>query len=141
MVKFSLDFRFKPVPGKEYYLYYHEGRWKLSLVGPDEWAVDPERHHVASCRLLVDLTWEVETEEAALLSPAVQVALAAHIGGATAAVALRENMSWIMCGLPRVGFHPPIHRIRRFASGIRTPSALGKMVATGLPCRLLPTTT
>ena len=50
-------FGFKPVPGKLYHLYYRNTHWELSLVGPDEWAAAPDRHHLADCWLRSDMTW------------------------------------------------------------------------------------
>ena len=72
-------FRFKPVAGKAYYLYLHEGRWNLSMVAPEEWSRDPSRHFVASCRLHPDMTWKLETATEAMKEPEVQTALLTHL--------------------------------------------------------------
>ena len=57
----SSTFKFKPVFGKNYYLYIEDGRWALSLISPDEWndAVK-QRAFVGTCVLHDDSTWSIE---------------------------------------------------------------------------------
>lgn len=56
----AAKFRFRPVPGKPYYLYSDEGGWTLSLVGPQEWGSAMPGEFVANCCLLPDMTWQLE---------------------------------------------------------------------------------
>lgn len=60
----SAAFKFKPVFGKDYYLYLENGGWALSLVSPDEWNSDTRRRtHVGKCVLHADSTWSIEPSE------------------------------------------------------------------------------
>lgn len=57
----SSTFKFKPVYGKDYYLYIEDDRWVLSLISPEEWD-DPAKRHafVGTCVLHDDATWSIE---------------------------------------------------------------------------------
>ncbi len=56
----SSSFKFKPVFGKEYYLYADGDRWSLSLISPDEWNDDAKREaFVGTCVLHDDSTWTI----------------------------------------------------------------------------------
>ncbi len=60
------QFKFKPVAGKDYWLYQKDRQFRLSLVSPDEW-----RHHgfgfpIACCQLHADMTWSLKLTKAAL---------------------------------------------------------------------------
>ena len=57
----SSSFKFKPVFGKDYFLYIEDDRWVLSLISPDEWN-DPakRRAFVGTCVLHDDSTWSIE---------------------------------------------------------------------------------
>lgn len=64
--KISLDIyqakmRFKPVIGKEYYLYLNKkDEHVLSMVKPDEWGETmPFKEYIATVKLMADHTWEV----------------------------------------------------------------------------------
>lgn len=60
----SSAFSFKPVVGQTYYLYLAAGRWKLSLVSPDEWNDELKRlQFVGACSLHDDLTWSIEPSD------------------------------------------------------------------------------
>ena len=56
----SSEFRFRPVPGKCYHLYFHESTWQLSLIGPQEWGARRAESYVGRCRLQEDATWSVD---------------------------------------------------------------------------------
>jgi hypothetical protein len=57
----SAAFKFKPVFGKEYYLYTEDQGWSLSLISPDEWNNDQRRmSFVGKCMLHNDSTWSIE---------------------------------------------------------------------------------
>ncbi len=56
----SASFRFKPVFGKDYYLYIDGERWSLSLISPDEWNDETKRRSfVGTCMLHEDSTWSI----------------------------------------------------------------------------------
>ena len=56
----SADFKFKPVFGKDYYLYREEPRWTLSLISPDDWNSTEKREaFVGTCVLHPDSTWTI----------------------------------------------------------------------------------
>jgi len=56
----SAAFKFKPVFGKDYYLYLDGSGWSLSLVSPDEWNSDARRQaYVGKCVLHEDSTWSI----------------------------------------------------------------------------------
>lgn len=56
---YQSDIPFEPVIGKEYHLYESEGRYRLMLIGPQEWGRSKKEHlhFVATVKLLSDHTW------------------------------------------------------------------------------------
>ncbi len=60
----SSCFKFKPVFGKNYYLYIDGDQWSLSLVSPDEWDDEARRRtFVGTCVLHDDSTWSIEPSD------------------------------------------------------------------------------
>jgi hypothetical protein len=59
----SAKFGFKPVIGNTYYLYTGEKGWTLSLISPKEWGHSSPGEFLASCRLRIDMTWEMSIDE------------------------------------------------------------------------------
>lgn len=60
----SSSFKFKPVFGKDYYLYIDGKGWSLSLISPDEWNDDARRRaFVGTCMLHADSTWSIEPSD------------------------------------------------------------------------------
>jgi len=56
----SSAFKFKPVFGKDYYLYADLDGWSLSLISPDEWNNEAKRQaYVGKCVLHDDATWSI----------------------------------------------------------------------------------
>lgn len=55
----TAKFGFKPVVGNTYFLYATEQGWTLSLIAPEEWGQSSPGEYLASCRLRVDMTWEM----------------------------------------------------------------------------------
>ncbi|MDT8397710.1 MAG: DUF2452 domain-containing protein [Pseudomonadales bacterium] len=51
------DIRFNPVPGRSYWLYQCEGRFRLLLVGPTEWSSGFRGRFIGECILQSDRTW------------------------------------------------------------------------------------
>ncbi len=50
---------FKPVVGKEYYLYFKNQDWKLSLIEPHAWRSHNPGIYFAECILSNDMSWSV----------------------------------------------------------------------------------
>ena len=63
MLVLSAQFKYKPAVGAQNYLYWHEGMWSLSLIGPDEWRADSGDSRRAgfagACVLQRDMTWTI----------------------------------------------------------------------------------
>ena len=57
----SAKFSFKPVPGRDYYLYAMQDEWNLSLIAPDEWSRHRSERFIGKCLLRADMTWEIDT--------------------------------------------------------------------------------
>ena len=56
----SAEFSFRPVPGRQYYLYFRDQQWQLSLVGPKEWRSSRTNSYVAACELQPDASWQID---------------------------------------------------------------------------------
>ncbi|MEZ5534963.1 MAG: DUF2452 domain-containing protein [Thiolinea sp.] len=55
------SFRFKPVPGRSYWLYRDkQGCFKLSLLAPEQWSATIFGQVIGHCVLQDDLTWTLE---------------------------------------------------------------------------------
>ncbi|MGD2082137.1 MAG: DUF2452 domain-containing protein [Chromatiales bacterium] len=65
------DFQFKPVPGKPYWLYRKEGRFRLSPIAPEEWRDDTPGLYIGRGELQRDLTWTLQLSDQAALDPAL----------------------------------------------------------------------
>lgn len=50
---------FRPVVGKEYYLYFKDQEWKLSLIEPHAWRSHNPGIYFAECVLGKDMSWSV----------------------------------------------------------------------------------
>jgi len=62
------DFKFKPVVGKPYFLYFKEERFRLSPLSPNDWGDERiSGRFVGECALQADLTWTLALSET--LSP------------------------------------------------------------------------
>lgn len=58
-------FQFKPVVGKQYWLYQRARQFHLSLVSPQEWGSDSFGLFVGECVLQPDITWSLTLDNAA----------------------------------------------------------------------------
>ena len=56
----SAEFRFKPAPAVDYFLYFKGGQWQLSLIRPEEWGERSPGTCLGRCELLPDMTWTLE---------------------------------------------------------------------------------
>jgi len=78
----SAAFKFKPVFGREYFLYVDGSGWSLSLVSPDEWNDEARREaFVATCVLHDDSTWSIAPSDNVGRAGSVDEALAAFYEG------------------------------------------------------------
>lgn len=59
MLVLSAQFKYKPVVGVENYLYWVDGQWSLSLIGPDEWSDERRAGFAGTCILQRDMTWTI----------------------------------------------------------------------------------
>jgi hypothetical protein len=57
MLILSAAFKFKPVVGQQYYLYWMDTQWSLSLIAPSEWSEARRKRYVGKCELHSDMTW------------------------------------------------------------------------------------
>lgn len=66
MFVLNSDFAFKPVVGNSYWLYQKQGRFRLSLISPEEWSEQVYGFCIGCCTLHEDISWTIElTEKAA----------------------------------------------------------------------------
>lgn len=63
MLILSSAFKFKPVVGQQYYLYWMDQQWSLSLIAPSEWSVARRNAYVGQCELHSDMTWTMNPTE------------------------------------------------------------------------------
>ena len=110
----SSEFSFKPVPQRSYYLYYRQGRWQLSLIGPGEWRPSRHRCFVARCRLQYDATWAIEPAADIDQRPDMVAALRAYRHGFEQRVRASQT---IQSDLPHYDRTLPYYR-RVLASGL-----------------------
>ncbi|RJR17623.1 MAG: DUF2452 domain-containing protein [Nitrospiraceae bacterium] len=59
------EFAFKPVIGREYYLYRKDSRFRLTLVSPEQWPGELFGRFIGRCMLERDITWTLEMDEQA----------------------------------------------------------------------------
>jgi hypothetical protein len=57
MLVLSATFKFKPVVGQGYYLYWIREQWSLSLIAPTEWSEERRNAYIGKCELHPDMTW------------------------------------------------------------------------------------
>ena len=63
---YESEMGFEPVIGHTYHLYIRksEGKYVLSMIGPDEWGKSKPYDYVSKVSLLADHTWEILEENA-----------------------------------------------------------------------------
>ncbi len=59
----NTQFEFRPVPGKSYWLYFTNDKFKLFAIGPNDWATGQPGQFVGECVLRDDVTWTVNLNE------------------------------------------------------------------------------
>ena len=60
MLVLSAKFKYEPVVGASNYLYWIDGEWSLSLIGPHEWSDARQRAFAGTCVLQRDMTWTID---------------------------------------------------------------------------------
>ena len=73
----SAHFSFKPVRGRDYYLYYCRDQWQLSMIEPEHWNEQKRGLYFGCCQLQSDMTWTINVTENFQQCPALQTALQA----------------------------------------------------------------
>lgn len=63
MLVLSADFKYKPAIGVANYLYFVDGSWMLSLIGPGEWSDRHREGFAGTCMLQPDMTWTIAPTE------------------------------------------------------------------------------
>tara|TARA_B110000305_G_C19420345_1_gene630545 strand:- start:1467 stop:2033 length:567 start_codon:yes stop_codon:yes gene_type:complete len=58
------EIRFSPLPNQRYYLYQTDGRYKLLLVGPQQWCTPYRGRYIGECILHDDRTWSMALDPA-----------------------------------------------------------------------------
>jgi hypothetical protein len=101
----SAAFKFKPVFGKDYYLYRENDSWSLSLISPDEWHTDAKwAAFVGKCILHADSTWSIEPGDSIGKQDIVDDALAMFYDGFIDKLRsqrpLEDNLPVYEAGLP-----------------------------------------
>jgi hypothetical protein len=71
----SARFRFAPVVGQSYYLYWRDGEWILSLVAPAEWGARCPGAPVGEVLLREDRSWQMRPDAAVCECTGLVVAL------------------------------------------------------------------
>jgi hypothetical protein len=110
----SAEFAFKPVPGMPYYLYLGGGRWRLSLISPDEWGPGAPGSCLGCCFLMPDMAWRIELLTDPTSEPALRDALRAFHAGF---IELLADSDTLEAGLPHYVKSLPYYR-RLLAAGL-----------------------
>ncbi len=63
MLVLSAQFKYEPAIGVDNYLYYRDGEWSLSLIGPDEWSPSRRDTFIGKCVLQQDMTWTIDPSD------------------------------------------------------------------------------
>ncbi len=110
----SAEFRFKPAPGINYFLYLRDSGWILSLISPSEWAGRLPGPCLGRCELQTDMTWSLSPEPGIGENSELREALGAFRSGF---VELLDNESTLEASLPHYVAHLPYYR-RLLAAGL-----------------------
>ena len=81
MLILSAEFSYRPSIGTRNYLYFVDGSWSLSLIGPDEWSEQRRDGFVGTCILQRDMTWTIQPSERIADDPLLADALARFYDG------------------------------------------------------------
>ncbi|MEO0996555.1 MAG: DUF2452 domain-containing protein [Pseudomonadota bacterium] len=128
----SAAFKFKPVYGKPYYLYWRGERWELSLLAPGDWRDAGRQDAFAgTCVLHDDTTWSIDPSENLRRPGPVADAVASLYGGFVDKLAserpLEDELPWYEGSLPYY------QRIFAAALSRSLKASLGKGTQLNLP--------
>ncbi len=59
MLALSASFKYRPALGRPNYLYWIDGQWSLSLIGPEEWSEERRAGFTGTVVLQHDMTWTI----------------------------------------------------------------------------------
>ena len=96
-------FRFKPVVGKNYFLYVREKNLALSLIAPHEWGQCHPGKFLGRCKLRSDMTWEMDTTGLHESSTALATArdfIGQFVRTLAEQDSIRENLPFYVSELP-----------------------------------------
>ena len=133
MLVLSARFKFRPTAGPEYYLYWINDQWSLSLIAPNEWSDERRAAFAGTCVLHRDMTWTITPSDLLAEENSVSIAMGqfydAFVGKLDTDLALEEVLPFYVGGLP--------YFQRLYASAVsrslQTAMTLGDQVATS--CR------
>ena len=63
MLALSASFRYRPAPERSNDLYWIDGQWSLSLIGPEEWSDERRAGFAGTVVLQRDMTWTIELSD------------------------------------------------------------------------------
>ncbi len=106
-------FQFRPVVGKQYFLYSRDDHWMMSLISPEEWGPALPGPFVAACALRPDMTWDVLFADLEHHQP-VREQLQQFVDSFTSTV---QQQSDLTADLPFFVAHLPYYR-RVLATGL-----------------------
>lgn len=104
MLILSSSFKYRPVAGRPNYLYWMNGQWSLSLVGPDEWSDERRAAFAGTCTLQPDMTWTIAPCAELVNKAAVAAAIRRYFRGFAdmldTELTLEEVLPFYAGGLP-----------------------------------------
>ena len=104
MLVLSAAFKYRPVQGRENFLYWIDGEWSLSLIAPYEWSETRREGFVGTCVLQRDMTWTIvpadRLSENSVLFAAIRRFAEAFVGMFDTDLTLEEILPFYAGRLP-----------------------------------------
>ena len=104
MLVLSARFKFRPIVGVEYYLYWINDQWSLSLIAPNEWSDERRAAFAGTCVLQCDMTWTITPSDLLAEQNSVSMAMGqfydAFVGRLDTDLALEEILPFYVSDLP-----------------------------------------
>jgi hypothetical protein len=133
MLVLSAAFKYRPVAGNSNYLYWRDGQWLLSLIGPHEWSNSWCDGFAGTCRLQRDMTWTIEPSEQLLEDVPVSRALNRFFAGFAAMLDTDATLEEV---LPfHVGKLPYFQRIHASALSRSVRATVKRGEQASISCR------
>ena len=133
MLILSAKFKFRPAVGTDYFLYWVNDEWSLSLISPDEWSDERRDGFAGRCELHQDMTWTIAPSDRLPEQSAVSEAIGrfydAFAMKLDTDLTLEEILPFYVGGLP---YYPRLHA-SAISRSIRAAVVLGDQAATS--CR------